>query len=205
MITLFIIAAGLIGLSLILVTRESSALRVADQRGITLQTLIVTAVLVLMAVAAGVVIVAITNNANEDLEDQTTNLDSVCLVTEIYDPILASQNIKPSNGGKEGSAAGCIPVCFWKAATADDRVTTSSEVKFNRNGPTVADALAANTDHLFKNENTLFDSIGGNTDALRGMIFTTVVREVRVAPNQNDCFAYDSRGNVVNIDEKMET
>lgn len=42
-----------------------------DERGITLQTLIVTAVLVLMAVAAGVVVVAITNNASDDLSEQS--------------------------------------------------------------------------------------------------------------------------------------
>ena len=42
---------------------EGTLRRAADQRGITLQTLIVTAVLVLMVVAAGVAIVAIANSA----------------------------------------------------------------------------------------------------------------------------------------------
>ena len=69
MITLPLIAAGLVAVAALLMTRSAPAVRTADERGITLQTLIVTAVLVLMAVAAGVVIVAITRSASDNLTD----------------------------------------------------------------------------------------------------------------------------------------
>ena len=208
MIILFIVSAGLVGLSFILVTRESADLRVADQRGITLQTLIVTAVLVLMAVAAGVVIVAITNNANEDLEDQTVNLGSVCELTEIYDPVLAAQNITPITGdgttrieGRpiEGSGAGCIPVCFWNAGKSDDKVANSQDVIFMRSSRAEIKAVdpIERGIYVFDDENTLYGDIDGSGDN-RDMLFDGDVREVRVGPNQNDCLAYDSRGNVVN-------
>jgi len=59
-----------------------------DERGITLQTLIVTAVLVLMAVAAGVIIVAITDNSADDLEDQASDMDGRCQPWEIHDTEL---------------------------------------------------------------------------------------------------------------------
>jgi len=56
-----------------------------DEQGITLQTLIVTAVLVLMAVAAGVIIVAITNSSSDDLEEQSQDLDAKCAPWELHD------------------------------------------------------------------------------------------------------------------------
>ena len=79
MIALSVVAAGVIAIAAVLFVRpslEGTPPRAADQRGITLQTLIVTAVLVLMAVAAGVVIVAITNSARDDLQGQTPNTDA---------------------------------------------------------------------------------------------------------------------------------
>jgi len=55
-----------------------------DERGITLQTLIVTAVLVLMAVAAGVIIAAITNSSSDDLEEQTQDIPEKCAPWELH-------------------------------------------------------------------------------------------------------------------------
>jgi len=96
----------------------------ASERGFTLQTLIVTAVLVLMAVAAGVIIVAITNSSSDDLEEQSQDLEGRCTGTEIYDIELAVAGVKAQQGAEhsnpvaqgdvvEGSNIGCIPVCFW--------------------------------------------------------------------------------------------
>ena len=77
MIALYIAAAGIAAVAVaLLVARTPAKLRTADQRGITLQTLIVTAVLVLMAGAAGVVIIAITNNAQDNLEGQNSGIDA---------------------------------------------------------------------------------------------------------------------------------
>ena len=105
-----------------------------DEQGITLQTLIVTAVLVLMAVAAGVVIVAVTNNANEDLEDQAADIDSPCNEVEIYDPVLAAGGNPGTNGedNVEGSGIGCIPVCFWFPFTGDDNLIEGNEIVYGR-------------------------------------------------------------------------
>jgi len=86
-----------------------------DQRGITLQTLIVTAVLVLLAVAAGVVIVAITDNSADDLEDQASDLEGKCALWEVHDVEAEARGIGgPSgSGGITSSKVGCFPACYF--------------------------------------------------------------------------------------------
>ncbi len=78
--------------------------------------------LVLLAVAAGVVIVAITSNSSDDLEEQTSDLEGCCSGTEIYDIELAVAGIENEQRGyREGRGTsvvteteiGCIPVCIW--------------------------------------------------------------------------------------------
>ena len=76
-----------------------------------MQTLIVTAVLVLMAVAAGVLIVAITRSSSDDLQDQTAKTDGPCNEVEIYDVQIAGTGQPGVTAGFEGSAVGCVPVC----------------------------------------------------------------------------------------------
>jgi len=109
-----------------------------DERGITLQTLIVTAVLVLMAVAAGVIIAAITNSSSDDLEEQSQDLDALCAPWELHDPVLEANAAggggpyingrvparddrdrplpdvltNPGRGGVTSSKIGCLPVCY---------------------------------------------------------------------------------------------
>ena len=113
MFTISLIAAGLVAVAAVLMTRPAPAVRTADERGITLQTLIVTAVLVLMAVAAGVVIVAITRSASDDLEDQTSTVGAHCNQVEVYDAQLAAAVVPGENleGRAPGSGVGCVPVC----------------------------------------------------------------------------------------------
>ena len=91
--------------------------RKRDERGITLQTLIVTAVLVLMAGAAGVVIIAITNNANDNLENQNAGIESRCEKWEIFDPSLDAAGRGGDNGGIDSSAIGCVRVCYIESPT----------------------------------------------------------------------------------------
>ena len=86
-----------------------------DERGITLQTLIVTAVLVLVAVAAGVIIVAITTTQNDRLEASgNSDTGKSCEPWEIRDLQMEAKRI----GGPEGygdiysSAIGCLRVCY---------------------------------------------------------------------------------------------
>ena len=126
MIALYIAAAGIVAVAVaLLVARTPAKLRTADQRGITLQTLIVTAVLVLMAGAAGVVIIAITNNAQDNLEGQNAGIDSRCEPWEIFDPTLDAAGRGGGQGGLDSSASGCVRVCYvrftpaaWTAPTA---------------------------------------------------------------------------------------
>lgn len=93
---------------------------VADSRGITLQTLIITAVLVLLAVAAGVVIVAITDNSSDDLEDQSSDLADAELQHGVLDDdgLLSYENC-PTNSEitliSQGENAGnfrCSNACW---------------------------------------------------------------------------------------------
>jgi len=66
-------------------------------------------VLVLLAVAAGVVIVAITNNSSDDLEEQTSDLEGRCSGTEIYDIELVVAGIENEQRGyREGRGTSVV-------------------------------------------------------------------------------------------------
>ena len=87
-----------------------------DERGITLQTLIVTAVLVLVAAAASVIIVAITNSSSDDLEGQQSDVETRCEPWEIFDPAMAARGIGAGNGGVRSSSIGCVRACYIEFA-----------------------------------------------------------------------------------------
>jgi len=180
----------------------------ADERGITLQTLIVTAVLVLMAVAAGVVIVAITNSASDDLEEQTTSIEALCNGVEVYDPVLASSASKGRNGGQTSDRIGCIPVCVWEAQEDDDNEigTAEGEIDFDRNlaataSPDDVDDVVAGNKFLFEDVNDLYGNLViGDTagaDDTPDIKFDGQIAEVRVSPDQRSCRAYNSTGDIV--------
>ena len=127
MIALYIVAAGIVAAAVaLMLARTPAKLRTADQRGITLQTLIVTAVLVLMAGAAGVVIIAITNNAQDNLEGQNSGIDSRCEPWEIFDPTLDAAGRGGGQGGIDSSASGCVRVCYVKYQTASEVTDTAA-------------------------------------------------------------------------------
>ena len=127
MIALYIAAAGIVAVAVaLLVARTPAKLRTADQRGITLQTLIVTAVLVLMAGAAGVVIIAITNNAQDNLEGQNSGIDARCEPWEIFDPTLDAAGRGGGNSGIDSSASGCVRVCYVRYQLATDAVSNAA-------------------------------------------------------------------------------
>lgn len=132
MITLSIVAAGIIALAAALLARPSPEPRAADQRGITLQTLIVTAVLVLMAVAAGVVIVAITNTQQERLEQAgTTDTGKLCERWEIHDVNIASarRGGPVGHGGIKSSKIGCLRVCYIESSANADTLAANEDVE----------------------------------------------------------------------------
>ena len=99
-----------------------------DERGITLQTLIVTAVLVTIAFVAAAIIISITTNQESNLEDQNRAETGVstCEPWEIRDTELQAQGIggPQGYGGIWSSAVGCLRVCYvqtrWGAATRLD-------------------------------------------------------------------------------------
>ena len=103
----------------------------AGERGYTLQTLIVTAVAVLLAVAAGVVVIAITRSAQDDLSRTPPKTDGPCEPWEIHDVELAARgagggqllsyrhdpnsppnDVLTGSGGVISSAIGCLPPCY---------------------------------------------------------------------------------------------
>ena len=129
MIALYIAAASIVAVAVaLLVARTPAKLRTADQRGITLQTLIVTAVLVLMAGAAGVVIIAITNNAQDNLEGQNSGIDARCQPWEIFDPTLEAAGRGGGQGGVGSSAIGCVRVCYIRHTTAGHAIEATDEI-----------------------------------------------------------------------------
>ena len=87
-----------------------------DERGITLQTLIVTAVLVLVAVAAGVILVAISRSQESSLTDsgKSDPGEGTCEPWEINDIELKAKGLggPQGYGGFYSSAIGCVRVCY---------------------------------------------------------------------------------------------
>ena len=169
MIALYIAAASIVAVAVaLLVARTPAKLRTADQRGITLQTLIVTAVLVLMAGAAGVVIIAITNNAQDNLEGQNAGIDSRCDPWEIFDPTLDAAGRGGGQGGIDSSASGCVRVCYiqfaatgtWATPTADGTLKTTgtagSEINLGEDISTTHDGatLVFSRSSIFDDSNT---------------------------------------------------
>ena len=87
----------------------------ADQRGMTLQTLIIMAVLVVIATGVSVVLVGVTRGANDRLGDAgKASSEAKCEPWEIHDPNYESQGIGGTTGlgGVWSSGIGCIRVCY---------------------------------------------------------------------------------------------
>jgi len=194
-----------------------------------------------MAVAAGVVIVAITNSSSDDLEEQSPDLEGRCNGTEIYDPILAAAGVEgevvgtvpaaafgppqarqPIPVNVKGSAVGCIPVCFWIEDDGGNERIDTEEIRFFRE---ISDEDGANNflrsvspeggfvefTAVFRNPTTiaspnpdlrgdfsLFDSnlLPPQTDNFFASSLVDPA-EVRVGPGQDDCFIYNSSGQIV--------
>ena len=83
--------------------------------GFTLQTLIVTAVLVLVAVGASIGLVAITTSSSDDFEDAgQTGVEARCAPNEVRDPDLEARGAKGVNQTYreiQADTIGCNPIC----------------------------------------------------------------------------------------------
>ena len=90
--------------------------------GFTLQTLIVTAVLVLVAVAASLGLLAITSSSSDDFEEAgQTGVEARCAPNEIWDQEYEARGIggPESQGGITSRRVGCKPYCgTWEYFTA---------------------------------------------------------------------------------------
>ena len=97
-----------------------------DERGITLQTLIVTAVLVLVAVAAGVILVAISRSQESSLTDsgKSDPGEGTCEPWEINDIELKAKQLggPQGYGGIWSSAVGCVRVCYVQTVAGGNTV-----------------------------------------------------------------------------------
>ena len=97
-----------------------------DQRGFTLQTIIIMAVLVVVAVVASVVLIAINNNASDDLAESDGDLEARCGYGEIFDPQLhaAGHGSLAAHGGIKSSAIGCYQFCYIESNELFGLMTT---------------------------------------------------------------------------------
>lgn len=94
-----------------------------DQRGITLQTLIVTSVVVFLAIAVSFTLFAINAGHSEDLEGagKSGQAADSCRPNEIFDIDYESKGLggTQNQGGVESSQIGCRPHCAtWEFMTA---------------------------------------------------------------------------------------
>ena len=105
-----------------------------SEQGYTMQALIISAILVLLAVGAGVLILALVSGAEEDVDDQTRySYDDRCNPVEVYDNNAAvGFNAFNANSKVAGSRPGCIPVCFWKDEDGDGMVGADDKLRFSR-------------------------------------------------------------------------
>ena len=212
MLTISLIAAGLMAVAALLMTRSAPAVRTADERGITLQTLIVTAVLVLMAVAAGVVIVAITNSASENLTEVDPQIAGNCNTVEVHDPTIAAGDVPGYNSQREvkGSASGCVPSCVWQDVDGDaeidqnDRfifnrkINTSPDIKFPGTGTMVAADSTADDHFMMFTETTVFSEASQATPAGSAPVkFDHGISAVRLSKGGDKCQAFSATGDVV--------
>jgi len=186
-----------------------------------------------MAVAAGVVIVAITNSSSDDLEEQSPDLESRCNGAEIYDPILASAGVEGEvvgtfmrrgvveNVNEKGSAVGCIPVCFWiepTMANGGDGYIGSDDIMFFRDFEGANNFLSGppqgsvNFTAVFRDPSTVASphpddddvpldlsaqSQGGDLIQFADSLVDPA--QVRVGPGQDDCFIYNSSGQIAEV------
>ena len=177
MIPLSIVAAGIIAVAAAIFALPSEKPRTADQRGITLQTLIVTAVLVVMAGVAGVVIIGITQGQRDNLEEAgRTSSDANCEAWEIYDPTFAAAGRGGSNavGGRQSSAIGCVRVCYveFTSAAAWTAITASGDLETNGQGATGTDVTLTSSTNTGSNGALVFS----RSSAYRAPANATIVR-----------------------------
>lgn len=85
-----------------------------SESGFTLQTLIITAVVVVIAIGVGLLFIALTSSSSEDLEDAgRSGIEGSCAPHELLDTVYVRRGIGGPNsqGGVQSQAVGCKPHC----------------------------------------------------------------------------------------------
>ena len=257
--------------------------------GIALQTIIITAILVLLAVVAGVIFIAQGRSANRSVEDQVPGRNTGrCNEVEVYNHNLGRLGIKGTNGhilfgsitfprnnvqwsvddddvnkfrddydipasqidlktvrhhnfdvgefwnfpemrvhadiiGRfQGSAPGCIPVCFWQSnppPNEPDREAGPGEFYFNYSthpepgigpSPQHRGVLLATSTHVHANLTYSIDQfkipdngtldlklLAGKPNQPLDFDEATGIKGVRVGTDNQSCEAYDAEGKTI--------
>ena len=86
-----------------------------NESGITLQTLVITAVLVTVAVVASVLFWTIASDQSEALESSQSDTEGLCQPWEVYKTALAARGYGGTQGygGVFSSSIGCMAVCYY--------------------------------------------------------------------------------------------
>ena len=186
-------------------------------QGFTLQTLIVTATLTLLAALAGTLLTAMTTGASRDLENQQASADGPCSQVEVYDINVAAAGIKGSNAGVLGSAIGCIPACVleWHHDASQNKNRGYIMLKLNLDPGLLIDvddaagilakmnASAEPPVHVYIGPDTLYGANGPlpiqRPGEGTGATLETSEGEagVRVAADQKSCVGYDDQRELI--------
>ena len=98
--------------------------RPRGESGFTLQTLIITAVVVVVAIGVGLLFIALTNRSSDDLEAAgRSGTEAACAPHELLDAGFVRRGIGGPNsaGGVESKAVGCKPYCAtWEFGASFD-------------------------------------------------------------------------------------
>ena len=131
MLGLSLAATGLAAVAAWLMLGAADVGQPAREQGYTLQTLIVTAILVLVAVAASVAIWAVAESGNENVGVGSGG-SVKCNEVEVFDQVKHAEGQSDNGSGYDGSAIGCIPVCFWTDSDLNTNMLDEAELRFIR-------------------------------------------------------------------------
>ena len=209
-ITISLLAAGWAVAAAMPATHLAPPPHTADERGITLQTIIITAVLVLMAVGAGVLILALANRSSDDFTGQTTNLGRDCNRVEILNPAYKQLEAMGANldGRAEGSAYGCVPVCVWKDVSDNGEAYGTVDLgdEFAVEQPAVSPIKQAaatdtpNNNYLLVSPTSIFTyEEATSTRGAWKIDFEDGIAEIRLNGSKTECRPHDAGGQVLTL------
>ena len=170
--------------------------------------------MVIIAVAASVAAVGIIGGlvwalaGGEAEPDHFTAIRYPCNLVEIYDPQLAAANVVGANNQRKakGSDIGCLPVCVLVDVDGDGQVGRGDALEFDRIATGLTQQpFGVGSRWLLATETSVFSDDRGTeesrrqSDRIEPSEFLDGIVEIRVAPNQSSCQAYNAQGEVVEL------